>query len=110
MDEASRQLVRRRADERCEYCHLPQSGHEERFSIDHVVPRKHGGDDSMDNLALCCLRCNLHKGADLSGIDPNSNCLPCSSVQGPAGMVGGLSAAHAAINIDLIVSSRFFAC
>ena len=38
------------------------------------------------------------------------NCLPCSSVQGPAGMVGGLSAAHAAINIDLIVSSRFFPC
>jgi len=70
MDEILKELVRHRAGERCEFCHLPQSGHEERFSIDHVIPRRHGGDDSADNLAFSCLRCNLNKGTNLSGIDP----------------------------------------
>jgi hypothetical protein len=72
MDEATRQLVRWRAGERCEYCRLPQSAHEERFSVDHIIARKHGGDDSKQNLALCCLRCNLHKGTDLTSIDPHT--------------------------------------
>jgi len=72
MDGQTRQLVQRRANNRCEYCHLPQAGHTERFSIDHVVPSKHGGDDSSSNLALACLRCNLYKGSNLSGIDPNN--------------------------------------
>jgi len=69
MDGQTRQLVRRRANDRCEYCHLPQAGHDERFSIDHIIPIKHGGGESESNLALACLRCNLGKGANLSGID-----------------------------------------
>src|SRR4051794_28620658 len=70
MDDALRNLVRRRANERCEYCHLPQAGHVERFSIDHIVSRKHRGAETSDNLAFCCLRCNLYKGTDLTAIDP----------------------------------------
>jgi 5-methylcytosine-specific restriction endonuclease McrA len=31
-------------------------------SIEHIVPRNHGGDDSPDNLALACARCNQQKG------------------------------------------------
>jgi HNH endonuclease len=73
MDRALLQLISRRALDRCEYCHLPQAGHEERFSVDHVVPRKHGGDDSANNLAFSCLRCNLGKGSNLTGIDSSSN-------------------------------------
>jgi hypothetical protein len=38
--------------------------------IEHVVARKRGGLDDVSNLALACHRCNLHKGPDLSGIDP----------------------------------------
>lgn len=72
MDSRTREMVRRRADERCEYCHFPQALHEERFSVDHVIPTKHGGDDLESNLAFACLRCNLYKGTNLSGIDPNS--------------------------------------
>jgi HNH endonuclease len=63
-------LVRQRARERCEYCHMPQAVRRLRFSIDHIVARKHGGPTEADNLALCCGQCNLHKGTDLSGIDP----------------------------------------
>jgi hypothetical protein len=72
MDGQTRQFVRHRANNRCEYCHLPQAGHEERFSVDHVIPIKHGGEDTTSNLALACLRCNVHKGTNLSGIDPIS--------------------------------------
>lgn len=70
MVDSIRHLVRARAKERCEYCHLPQKGHEERFSFDHIVSRKHGGEDHEQNLALSCLRCNLYKGTDLTSLDP----------------------------------------
>jgi hypothetical protein len=38
--------------------------------IEHIVARQHGGSDDTENLALACHRCNLHKGPNLSGIDP----------------------------------------
>src|SRR5262249_42180933 len=31
------------------------------------------GSDDMENLALACGECNLHKGSDLTGIDPDTN-------------------------------------
>ncbi|HMO27176.1 MAG TPA: HNH endonuclease signature motif containing protein [Tepidisphaeraceae bacterium] len=68
--QATLDLVRRRAGHRCEYCRLPQSVHDQPFSVDHITARKHGGGDEDTNLALCCLRCNLRKGTDLTGIDP----------------------------------------
>jgi hypothetical protein len=40
------------------------------LQVEHVRPKKHGGDDSLENLALACNRCNLSKGPNLSGIDP----------------------------------------
>ena len=41
-----------------------------RFHVEHIVPRKHKGGDDLGNLCLCCQHCNLHKGANLSGLDP----------------------------------------
>lgn len=70
MTNVVRRLVNRRAGGVCEYCHLPQDGHEERFSVDHVIAQQHLTDDGPENLALCCLRCNLRKGPNLSGLDP----------------------------------------
>ncbi len=43
-----------------------------RFQIEHVVARQHGGRDSASNLALACQQCNLHKGPNLTGIDPDT--------------------------------------
>jgi len=40
------------------------------FHIEHVIAKKHGGPSSLSNLALSCDHCNLHKGSDLTGIDP----------------------------------------
>jgi hypothetical protein len=71
MDAATRELVRHRAGNRCEYCGaiegLPARI---RFHVEHIVARQHGGDDSPENLALACHLCNAHKGPNLSGIDP----------------------------------------
>jgi HNH endonuclease len=70
MDAGTRRFVRERAGERCEYCRLHQNNSELLHHIEHVIARQHGGSDDIDNLALACHRCNLHKGPNLSGIDP----------------------------------------
>ena len=70
--EFQRELVRTRARGRCEYCRLPQEFSELRFHVEHIVPRQHGGNDEPDNLALACPTCNLHKGPNLTGIDPTT--------------------------------------
>ena len=31
-------------------------------TIEHIVPKNHGGDDSLENLALACAACNHEKG------------------------------------------------
>ena len=31
-------------------------------SLEHIVPKTHGGTDSLDNLAVACRRCNVQKG------------------------------------------------
>jgi len=73
MDAATRQLVRTRADDRCEYCHLPQAAAPFlTFHIEHVQAQQHVEDDSLENLALACPDCNRHKGPNLTTIDPQT--------------------------------------
>lgn len=43
------------------------------FQIEHVIPRKHHGQDTAENLALACFACNNHKGTNLSGLDPETS-------------------------------------
>lgn len=71
MDEATRTLVRQRAGDRCEYCRLSQEHSPlARLQIEHVIPKKHGGGDEPENLALACIDCNFGKGPNLAGRDP----------------------------------------
>jgi 5-methylcytosine-specific restriction endonuclease McrA len=71
MSPATRSLVRERAGHRCEYCHLHQEDSPlAALHIEHIRPLKHGGSDNETNLCLACIDCNLHKGPNLSGIDP----------------------------------------
>ena len=72
MDFATRDVVRRRAGNRCEYCLLRQEHCELTHHVEHIVAKQHGGRDGPDNLALACHRCNLRKGPNLTGIDPES--------------------------------------
>jgi hypothetical protein len=71
MDAELRVLVRERAGHRCEYCRLHQDHTPYKLQIEHIVARKHGGDEAA-NLALACDRCNLHKGSDLTTINPGT--------------------------------------
>ncbi len=71
MDEGTRERVRRRAENRCEYCGAREGlGARLRFHIEHIIARQHGGGDELENLALACHLCNAHKGPNLTGIDP----------------------------------------
>ena len=72
MDPKLRLFVRTRANHRCEYCGIPQEFSELRFHIEHIIPRQHGGIDDAENLALACPDCNLRKGPNLSGLDPEN--------------------------------------
>ena len=62
--------VRRRAENRCEYCRMSQSLQGASFHIEHIIPRKHGGRTVFENLALACPGCNLHKADRTHAEDP----------------------------------------
>ena len=34
-------------------------------TVEHIIPRTHGGTDAIENLAIACSRCNQGKGARL---------------------------------------------
>src|SRR5437764_1101067 len=72
MDKALEQHIRLRAQDRCEYCHASQSLYPEKFPIDHIIARQHRGATVSENLCLCCLECNLRKGPNIAGVDPES--------------------------------------
>ena len=73
MDARTRARVRERAGNRCEYCQLHQEDSPLAvLHVEHIVPKVHGGNDEVENLALACIDCNLHKGTNLTGIDPET--------------------------------------
>ena len=73
MNAATRTLVRERAKLRCEYCQTHQEDSPlAALHIEHIRPLKHGGSDDDSNLGLACIDCNLHKGSNLTGIDPET--------------------------------------
>lgn len=73
MDDETREFVRARAENRCEYCRVHQRFYPDfRFHVEHVVARQHRGPDDAENLALACHLCNNKKGPNLSGIDPDT--------------------------------------
>jgi 5-methylcytosine-specific restriction endonuclease McrA len=74
MDAETRRLVRERAGDRCEYCQLPQQQSPlASLQVEHIRPKKHQGSDSLENLALACIDCNLHKGTNIAGFDPDTD-------------------------------------
>ncbi|MDP6116490.1 MAG: HNH endonuclease [Planctomycetota bacterium] len=74
MQAAVREFVRNRAEDRCEYCRMPQVAIDATFHVDHVIARQHVEqvEDDPEHLALACDRCNFYKGTNLSTVDPES--------------------------------------
>jgi len=73
MDAVTREHVRQRAGNRCEYCRLPQGSIPFTFHIEHIRARQHGGTDAPSNLALACPFCNRFKGPNLTAVDPSTS-------------------------------------
>jgi hypothetical protein len=69
MEQSLRAQVRQRAGGICEYCQMPEDCDELDFQVDHIIARKHHGDDDLDNLAWACFACNNHKSSDIAGRD-----------------------------------------
>jgi hypothetical protein len=67
-----KQQIFDRANNKCEYCLLKIIDAPYSHQIDHVIPRQHGGQNELENLALCCSYCNRHKGPNLASFDSES--------------------------------------
>jgi 5-methylcytosine-specific restriction endonuclease McrA len=53
----SRNNILKRDNHRCQYCGTDRSP----FTVDHVVPRDRGGQDTWENLVCACADCNSRK-------------------------------------------------
>ncbi len=54
----SRKNILRRDGHRCQYCGRSDVS----LTVDHVVPKARGGDETWENLVAACVRCNNAKG------------------------------------------------
>ncbi len=76
MDVATRNIVRERSKNQCEYCLLRQEHSPlAPLQIEHIRPKKHRGTDDLANLALACIDCNLAKSSNIAGMDPDTDTL-----------------------------------
>jgi 5-methylcytosine-specific restriction endonuclease McrA len=56
----SRNNILWRDKNQCQYCGVIESPRD--MTIDHVIPRSRGGENTWSNLVTCCKRCNQKKG------------------------------------------------
>lgn len=56
----NRENVLWRDNNTCQYC--GKTGNPEKLTLDHVIPRSRGGDNSWQNLVAACKKCNQKKG------------------------------------------------
>jgi len=62
MDQSLREVVRRRAGNACQYCHIAQEAPPLiAFPVEHIVSRQHGGSDDPAGLALAAIGVALTK-------------------------------------------------
>ncbi len=75
VDDATKELVRERANYLCEYCHSPERISANRFTVDHLLPKSIGGSDDTNNLALACRRCNERRYNFVAGFDSETEAI-----------------------------------
>ena len=64
-----RATVRARANSCCEYCGIPEFGTLFGHEPDHIIAKQHGGETTLENLALACMQCNRCKGPNIASVD-----------------------------------------
>ena len=67
-----RRRVRERANGFCEYCQASANFASASFHCEHIIPRKVGGKNVLDNLAWACPWCNSAKHAKTHARDPQT--------------------------------------
>ncbi|HRI61911.1 MAG TPA: HNH endonuclease signature motif containing protein [Saprospiraceae bacterium] len=72
MLERTKKFVRKRAENRCEYCLSPFDFSPAPFSIEHIIPTTKDGSEDDDNLAFACQGCNGRKYNHTEAKDPFS--------------------------------------
>ena len=70
---ALRSAVAIRAQQRCEYCQLPEEYSFSSYEVDHIIAEQHGGETELKNLSYACMICNRKKGPNLTSIDPQTD-------------------------------------
>lgn len=55
-----REMIYKRDEHTCQYC-----GSKTSLTIDHVIPKSKGGEDTWENLVVACYKCNTKKGDKL---------------------------------------------
>jgi 5-methylcytosine-specific restriction endonuclease McrA len=53
----TRSLIYQRDDYTCQYC-----GSKKKLTIDHIIPKCRGGQDTWGNMVVACSSCNVKKG------------------------------------------------
>jgi 5-methylcytosine-specific restriction endonuclease McrA len=56
----SRSMIYKRDGHKCQYC-----GSTKELTIDHIIPRSRGGQDTWENLVVACMPCNTRKSDKL---------------------------------------------
>ena len=56
----SRSMIYKRDGHKCQYC-----GSTKNLTIDHIIPRSRGGEDTWQNLVVACNPCNTRKSDKL---------------------------------------------
>jgi 5-methylcytosine-specific restriction endonuclease McrA len=59
-DRPSRAMIYKRDDNKCQYCGSTRS-----LTIDHIIPKSRGGEDTWENLVVACCSCNTKKSDKL---------------------------------------------
>jgi hypothetical protein len=57
LSKPSRGMIYKRDDHTCQYC-----GSVKKLTIDHVIPKSRGGEDTWENMVVACSTCNAKKG------------------------------------------------
>jgi hypothetical protein len=52
---------------------MPATAYAGSFHVDHILAIQHGGQTTLENLALACGRCNRSKGPNIAGRDPETD-------------------------------------
>lgn len=61
IDSKIKELVRQRADFKCEFCGVSEVDTAGKLTIDHYLPISKSGTDDFSNLVYCCVKCNNFK-------------------------------------------------